>query len=152
MKRPFWIICAVWLFVIAASACTLTTPNGAATSTMQPSPSFEEDVEVFGIGGTALVDSNGNGRIDATDVPLAGAKFTILDGSGKTKSGLTDDRGAVILGAPNGAVPIYPVTLRMEPPPGATYQVVGADEYTWSKVELVRNGLGARFLFRLATP
>ncbi len=132
-----------WIsLLLILSACV---PAAAAVSPTPP----ENDVEVFGIGGRALVDVNNNGKIDDTDAPLPNARFTVRDGTGASLAMLTDEYGVAIGGPLHNA---YPVTLHIEPPPGGKYRVIGPDTYTWSKVELVRNGIGAKFLFAPVAP
>ncbi len=134
MKVFFWIMALVWLCL--SSGCAATQPT----------------VEIFGIGGDALIDINGNGRLDSVDLPLPNAKFTVTDRWGVSNSQLTDAYGHALVGPPSEA---YPMTLQMESPSGGRYKVVGTDKVVFSRAELIKNGLGAKFLLvavPLSTP
>jgi hypothetical protein len=112
------------LLVLNIAACS--PPRLRPTS---PSIEFTLDVPVLGY---ALIDMNGNGQSDATDLPLEGAQFVITPTEGRQlrKSTDTASRASVTLsfGTNDELAYFFPVTLRMEPPPNTDYILLGTEQ------------------------
>ena len=125
MRPFFWTVGIIWLCL--SSACIAAQPT----------------VDIFGIGGDAFIDTNRNGQIDSTDLPLANAKFPVIDLWGVSNSRLTATDGHILVSPPSEA---YPLTLKMDPPSG--YKVVGTNKViVLSRADLLKDGLGAKFIF-----
>ncbi len=123
------------LALLACCALALAACNAIATPT--PAPLVDS---VFS--GYAFLDANGNGHVDAGDTPLKDAVFIVQLKAGAEFGGVTDAEGYAFILVPGGVQ--YPVVLRMEPPKGSTYTLVGPSS-------IVRNsaaGEKAEFLFR----
>jgi hypothetical protein len=90
--------------------------------------------------GHALIDSNGNGTADDSDMPLQGALFTATDARGANGGGFTDKDGSAQAWWPGESH--YPVTLHMEPPEGSSLVIIGP-----SDVILEEFSSSATFLF-----
>lgn len=121
------------LAVIADSRVPLPIPVGATT----PTPRIHVTTLFFG---RAYVDANGNGQIDPSDPPLAGAMFTARDARGVVASGITASDGHATASIPDVAV--RPITLQMQPPKGSSYILIGPQE-------IVGADVSSSFLFAL---
>lgn len=95
------IVLAVWLIAQAAlAACSTSSPSAPVTDTF--------------FSGQALLDINGNGRIDAEDTPIAGAAFIVTLPGGTEFGAQTDETGRAFITIPSSVE--FPVTVRMEAP------------------------------------
>jgi hypothetical protein len=102
---------------LAMAACGLFPP---ATPT---SPAPLGDTFFFG---QAFIDANGNGQIDAADTPLSGVMFIARDARGAEFGGVTSAEGRAVVSFPGHSV--YPVTLRLQPPAGSAFVLIGPPE------------------------
>jgi hypothetical protein len=94
--------------------------------------------------GRALLDINGNGRIDSEDTPIENATFSVeLDGV-KVFSETTDETGSAFILIPGGVE--YPVNVVMEAPEDSTLKPI-----TPSTVAVSEGISSTQFLFSSET-
>lgn len=129
----------ILLASIACAASIVFSACGLSPSLDNPSetPAVLSDT-VFSA--YAFIDSNANGVLDASDLPLPGAQFTAA-GFGD----VTDTKGFAMILIPGDWD--KPVTARMAPPKGSNYTIIGPDE------QILQNGKTnqIKFLFTSAT-
>ncbi len=107
-------------FLASSLALAACSPFPPPTSTPPAPPG---DTFFFG---QAFVDANGNGQIDAADTLLPGAVFIAWDARGAEFGGVTNAEGRAVVSFPGRSV--YPVTLRLQPPAGSAFVLVGPAE------------------------
>jgi|GEM_PF-1536169 len=117
------------LFLFPLLACNLTVQQNGSTAT----PIMMADTFFFG---HAFVDANGNGELDASDPPLAGARFACAGFGGE--SGADGVATVVIPGSWD-----KPVEAQMSPPSGSDYTLIGPAVVTLQSPGTTR----AEFLF-----
>jgi hypothetical protein len=127
MPRYKSVLPLVALLMLALAACNQPSPP--------PKIEFMGDAS---IGGYAVVDMNGNGVIDITDPPLAGAKLVVTFPSGQQLQALTEKNGLALLrfGVYNSTqvASALPMTLTMEPPSTGGYALAKPREIVSEKL------------------
>ena len=94
--------------------------------------------------GTALLDANGNGKVDSEDTPIKGATFYVeIDGL-KAFRAITDEKGYAFILVPGGVE--SPVNIVMEAPEDS-----GLEPVTPSTVAASGGISSAQFLFSSET-
>jgi hypothetical protein len=88
----------------------------------------------------ALLDANGNGKIDPEDTPIENATFSVELGGVKVFSDITDETGNAFLLIPGGVE--YPVNVIMEAPGDSTLTSI-----TPSKITVSASSGDLQFLF-----
>lgn len=126
-KLRLFFIC----LALSLSGCSLVSRSLSAT------PTVLSDSFFFG---RAFIDTNANGRVDASDAPLPGALFSAVDSRGSNGGGFTDENGTAYAWWPGPSAP--PVQLRMQPPEG--YEPAGTGE---AEIQLQAGETSADFLF-----
>lgn len=131
------------LFFFLSLSCSLIDQVELTPPTIpliSPSPTTLIMADSF-FYGKAFVDANGNDQIDPDDPPLKGALFIATDARGLSGGDWTKADGHAMAWWPSGSE--YPITLRMEPPDGSGYTIIGPEE-----VVLEEWDSSAEFLFK----
>lgn len=98
----------------------ITTGTGCAST---PSPTPTEPVLAdAAISGQALLDANGNGKIDAADTPVANATFYVDLNGVQAFGDTTDETGNALILIPGGVE--YPLKVSMTAPKDSTLKLI----------------------------
>ena len=144
------------LVVLALCSCTWPKPTPSTlpddTATPKPMPSATPDdkattkstpkilADAFFFG-HAYLDANGNGKIDADDPGLEGARFEVALSWGGGSVAFTGKSGSATIVIPGGlSEKDWPVRARMQPPPETSYQLVSPEvvlEYPKSSADFL---------------
>ena len=128
---------ALLIFTPFLSSCINAGPstNEEATPSPQIEPSIKPTWPVVGdlfFTGCAYLDVNGDEQIDAQDEPIARAFFTATLSAGAGFGAETSSNGCGHITIPGVSSEttgdIFPVKLKMEPPSGRGYKLLGAEE------------------------
>ena len=139
--------------LLVAAACSAPLPGGDPESggggplngIQNPDAPAPETAQEWVVMACALIDTNGNGEVDAEDERLAGGQLMIDLADGAGFGGVTDHEGcasAALPGAPGDQVGVYPIRLQMLAPAGSSYRHVRAETVT-----LLYPDTSAAFLF-----
>ena len=111
MKINLYTILLSSLLLIGVSACT-------------PSPTPAPILADAAFSCLAYLDTNGNGEIDDTDTPVAGAAFYVEYQGSKAFFDTTDETGSAYILIPGGLE--YPVTVGIDAPKDSGLRIVGS--------------------------
>lgn len=125
LKIKFRCRFAIVPLVLVVAACSqaqhpLSTPTPVPTQT-RTGEVLQGDIT---FSGHAFVDTNGNGGIDYGDLPLEGAKFSVVVGKEQSSSSTNASGYASVMFGLSGSAQ-FSATLFMEPPESGNYTLVG---------------------------
>jgi hypothetical protein len=103
-------------FLLALAGCV---PTSAQNLTPTPTP-FIRIHSYFSA--YAVLDANGNGKVDPADTPVKDATLIVTLPGGTEFGGPTDETGYAFITIPSDVD--YPVTLRMDAPQDSTLEAI----------------------------